>query len=165
MHQRRRFFDFPLQVFLIREAAAIENENKFCVDVFQFSYFPIIWPSAIQGEGTGSLSEVKLSVDQILELREYYRHRLSLPLDQKINMTFWLRFFSLHSTCNGQSFVLRNLAMRRVPGEHGGGDIVRDQIRQYFQTPAKHMEMPNSQAEQHLILIDDGQKGHVESVA
>ena len=55
--------------------------------------------------------------------------------------------------------------MRRVPGEHGGGDIVRDQIRQYFQTPAKHMEMPNSQAEQHLILIDDGQKGHVESVA
>ena len=29
------------------EAAAIENQNKLCVDAFQFSYFPIIWPSAI----------------------------------------------------------------------------------------------------------------------
>ena len=51
------------------EAAAIENENKLRVDVFQFSYFPIIWPSAIQGGGTDSLSEGKLSADQILELR------------------------------------------------------------------------------------------------
>ena len=33
------------------EAAAIENENKLCVDGFWFSYFPMIWPSAIhEGE-------------------------------------------------------------------------------------------------------------------
>ena len=48
------------------EAAAIENENKSCVDGFLFSYFPIIWPSAIHEENTGLLSDVMLSTDQSL---------------------------------------------------------------------------------------------------
>ena len=56
------------------EAAAIDNENKLCVDGFRFSYFPIIWPSAIHEGDTGLLSDVMLSTDQILELREHYRH-------------------------------------------------------------------------------------------
>ena len=48
------------------EAATIENENKLCVDGFQFNYFPIIWPSAIHDEDTGLLSDFMLSTDQSL---------------------------------------------------------------------------------------------------
>ena len=123
------------------EATAIENQNKLCVDAFQFSYFPLIWPSEIQREGTVSVSEVELSVNQIFELREYYRHQLSLPRAQRIHMSFCLTYFSLHSTYIKNNCVLRNLALRKVPGEYGGGDIVRDQIRQYLQTPATQQKI------------------------
>ena len=91
-----------------------ENEETLRVDGFVFKYFPKSWPQAVDGTRRTNFREIVVSSNQILEMRAYYKHRLSLPVTSRVRVIFWGDYFSMDSKKYGSnSNIVRTLAMRK----------------------------------------------------
>ena len=125
--------------------AASTNDKKTPTDGFEFSYFPREWPVAENGVDR-ELSAISLSANQILELRQYHKHRLSIRRLDREPAQRWCNYFSLdRSKYGSSSSVVRNLSCRKLPGEEQRS---LNDLRVYIQTPEKQQKETNESVQE-----------------
>ena len=105
--------------------------KKLPMDGFDFSYLPISWPAADNSDGRAKYAEIFLSTNEMLELRQYYKHRLSVSTHYRVCMQSWLDYSSMNSQKGAGDSIIRELALRKVPGDV----MSREDLRKYIQLP------------------------------
>ena len=128
--------------------AASTNDKKTPTDGFEFSYFPREWPVAENGVDR-ELSAISLSANQILELRQYHKHRLSIRRLDREPAQRWCNYFSLDRSKYGSSSnVVRDLSCRKLPGEEQRST---NDLRVYIQTPEKQQKETKESVQENEI--------------